>query len=485
MKRSKLRWMAFAGALIVLLAAWGEAGPIDVLSLGVKNDGSADVSAIVNANTAKGALYFPAGRYRVSHPLILKNPIRGAGYARIPGKDASRTWLVSDMATNNLAGVVQLSDRVRVNVENLNIICASGECAIRIEPCTQGTMTFIDKVGLFNVESYGLYIQGRGSRPIFAQNMTIFSSWAHPEKSVAVRVYGASDCRFSNIEMMGVCVGMEVHNGHTYCNNLHLWTGVQAHQAKPFYWKNTRGIVLGAGANFAGSDIYPDTAYYPIYQCAEGAICEIANVMCWEDGTVKNVKERTGRFYYRDPASSGKLILKGGLIGAGGNDASPGCTRPYIRGEEVTGVMLKSDYALTPTNLDWLCVGTALPDYRVRYAEKGYCKVADIFTVAKTGACQCHVACDDGATWRVDVVRGRDGKTVPAVTPLNALCAVRELKVHVEGDHVKVFVRSEGTAPWTARVTTTFMGDDFRPLDHGSLRTKNGRSRFHEVLPLS
>ena len=71
--------MAFAGALVVLPVAWGEAGPIDVLSLGVKNDGSADVSAIVNANTAKGALYFPAGRYRVSHPLVLKNPIRGAG----------------------------------------------------------------------------------------------------------------------------------------------------------------------------------------------------------------------------------------------------------------------------------------------------------------------------------------------------------------------------------------------------------------------
>ena len=82
-------------------------------------------------------------------------------------------------------------------------------------------------------------------------------------------------------------------------------------------------------------------------------------------------------------------------------------------------------------------------------------------------------------------LRDEDGKTVPAVTPLNALCAARELKAHVEGDHVKVFVRSEGTAPWTARVTTTFMGDDFRPLDHGSLRTKNGRSRFHEVLPLS
>ena len=56
---------------------------INVLTLGAKNDGSADVSAIVNANTAKGALFFPAGIYKVVQPLLLKNPIRGEGYARI------------------------------------------------------------------------------------------------------------------------------------------------------------------------------------------------------------------------------------------------------------------------------------------------------------------------------------------------------------------------------------------------------------------
>ena len=51
-----------------LWLAAAHADVLNVLALGAKNDGSADVSAIVNANTAKGALFFPAGVYKVSHP---------------------------------------------------------------------------------------------------------------------------------------------------------------------------------------------------------------------------------------------------------------------------------------------------------------------------------------------------------------------------------------------------------------------------------
>ena len=55
------RLMMLLAACAGLLAARAEM--INVLTLGAKNDGSADVSAIVNANTARGALLFPAGVY--------------------------------------------------------------------------------------------------------------------------------------------------------------------------------------------------------------------------------------------------------------------------------------------------------------------------------------------------------------------------------------------------------------------------------------
>ena len=94
------------------------AGTIDVVSLGAKNDGSEDVSAIVNANTAKGALFFPSGVYKVSHPLVLKNSICGERYSRIPRIGGSGTWLVSDIAATNAAhGVVEFGGDIAVNVE--------------------------------------------------------------------------------------------------------------------------------------------------------------------------------------------------------------------------------------------------------------------------------------------------------------------------------------------------------------------------------
>ena len=67
----------------------------------------------------------------------------------------------------------------------------------------------------------------------------------------------------------------------------------------------------------------------------------------------------------------------------GGNDAHPGATaKHYMPQAVVRDVILKSDYAIKGANIDRLCLGRNLPDYTVRYADRGWCKVADIFTVA-------------------------------------------------------------------------------------------------------
>ena len=98
MKAQKKTVLLLVGHLC-LAAAHAEV--LNVVALGAKNDGSADVSAIVNANTAKGALFFPAGLYKVAQPLVIKNPICGEGYARLPRVDATRTWFISEIACTN------------------------------------------------------------------------------------------------------------------------------------------------------------------------------------------------------------------------------------------------------------------------------------------------------------------------------------------------------------------------------------------------
>ena len=343
--------------------------------------------------------------------------------------------------------------------------------------------TFIDKVGVFGVGAWGLYVKGGGSRAVFAGNMTIWGTTTDPTaRAVGIRVEGAPDCRLSNIEAMGVNIGMELYNGHTYGDNMHLWTGVMgAHE--PSWWYDTRGIVLGSGAHFTGSEIYPDTCYHAFDMKDASSLCEIMNVMYWEDNSVKDVKNRTGDFlHFADAQRPGKLVLNGGLIGVGGNDAHPGATaKHYMPQAVVRDVILKSDYAIKGANIDRLCLGRNLPDYTVRYADKGWCKVADIFTVAKTGACEGILTLDGGAAWRLSAAKGASGRTDFAAKPLNQLCEGREVRSVEEDGVLKVFVLCQDATPMSARFATEYMCDYFRPLDHASLRSKRGHSRHRDV----
>ena len=473
---------AFVAVACVFAAFAASAEMIDVISLGARNDGSVDVSAIVNANTARGSLFFPAGIYKVSHSLVLKNPICGEGYSRVPRIGSGYTWLVSDIvATNAARGVVEFGGDIGVNVENLNIKCKSHECGIRIGNA-YGTFAFIDKVGVYNVASYGLFAKGDGSRRVFAQNMTIFGAAADPaSRSVGILIAGIGDCRLSNIEVMGVCRGIALYNAHTYGDNLHIWTGLMG-KLNESWWHDTRGFVLGDGAHFSGSEIYPDTSYY-VFEMGANASCEIANLMYWEDASVNNVKDRTGRFLkYADENRPGKFVVTGGMIGYGGSDKNPGAIATYYMPKAtIRDVKFLSGFSIKGENIDKLCLGRQLPDYTVRYADKGWCKVADVFTVANTGACAAILSLDDGSAWRIGVLKGRSGKVEFSVKPLNPLCGAREIRMIEEDGVAKVFIRCDDASPIEARFATTYMCDRFRPLDHASLSDSRSNSRCRDV----
>lgn len=474
----------------VLTISFLLAGPVtasvDVTTLGAKNDGSADVSAIVNVATERLSLYFPAGVYKVAQPLRLKNSIRGDGFSRLSDVRSNQTWLVAAFAPGQTAsGVIEVGRDVRATVENLSIRCQEGVDGIRVADCTQGNSLYFSRLGIFGVSTCGLFVEGHGSRPVFVGDLTVWGEPCAMTRSVGVRLAGVCDCRLANVEVMGTAVGIEALNGHTYGDNLHLWTGFLGRKRDPTaWWTQTRGIVLGQGSNFAGSNVYPDTSYYAVEMRGRGAICEIGNVMYWEDGSVRSVKDRAGAFLCPDAAGDGRLIVHGGLVGVTGTDANPGAmSRVYSPRQTFSGVMMKCAYSIAPKNIDRLCLGGDLPDYSVSYRTNGFCKVADILTPAKTGACEANVVRDDGAVWRVGVVKTANDVDVQ-VRPLNVLGTEADVKTVVLYDHVKVFLRA--SAPegreWTARVTTVLMGDYCRPVDHGSLRDLNGRARYREFL---
>ena len=99
-----------------------KSGILNILDLGAKNDGSEDISDIVNAHTQRAAIHLPAGLYKVSKPLHLKNPLSGEGYSRVPWRSKARTWLVSDIQSKDASvGVINFSKSVSTSVTNLSI----------------------------------------------------------------------------------------------------------------------------------------------------------------------------------------------------------------------------------------------------------------------------------------------------------------------------------------------------------------------------
>ena len=461
---------------------------VDVTTLGVKSDGSADVSEIVNAATKASALYFPPGRYLVEKPLVLCHSIYGKGFSRSPDKaagspelDATRTWFISRLACEDGSqAIVSFGERRNVNVEEVNFMCNSAETAIRVLPGKPGNYAFISKIGIYQLGGTGISIECSGSRPIFVQDICIWGStrrFYEGSRGLFVRAW---DCRLSNIEVMAAQIGLEVHAGYTYGENMHLWTGCMARQGdKASWWKGTRGIKLASGAILVGSNIYPDTSYYPFEFLGGSCVADLRGVMYWDDSSERGCEDRNGALLKCDPGVDPCLKIDGGFWGVCGNDADPHWMKYlYQPKTEIRNVTVRSQMDVKGANLDTLCMNTDLPDYRVDYATNAWCKVAEAFVTERSGSCEGTFTLDDGAAWTLSFLKLPDKPATFEARPLNALCAGREFKA-VPGDGtLKAFFR--GDRPFSGRFVTTRMTDRFRPVDYGHLRTHAGDVRYRE-----
>jgi len=469
-------------------------GAVNVLTLGVKNDGSADVSAIVNAHTAAGALFFPAGCYRVEHPLVLRNAIYGEGYSRLPYRkgntnEMSRTWFLSALhGTNGTErAVIEVGPGVNLNLERLNIMCSGyeGGISVRARPDAR-SYTFISQVGIFDLRGTGIRVSKGGSRMCFIQDVTVFGSGGWPEGSTGL-VIEPGDCRLSNIEVMGAQIGLRVNGPYTYAENLHLWTGcINDGKDNGRWWSGTRGVVLGKGATLTGSRIYPDTSFYALEQLDVDGHFDLHQVLYYDDLSEKGTQTRAGAFFH-GPKGCTPPTIRGGTVAVCGWMAQPGgMERLYTPGGTIRDVTVRCDYPLIAKNLDRLCFSDERPEYVVEYADRGFCKVADIFVAdVRTGCCSARLAMDDGAMWQLSVLKGSEGRTVFTSTPANALCGGRRVISREEAGMLRIYVESKTEQPWKARFTTLEMGERFRPVDHGSLTTHAYSRRYREVRPLS
>ena len=466
-------------------------GMVNVLDLGIRNDGSGDISEVVNAATKKSALYFPPGRYLVEKPIVLQHSIYGKGFSRCPDKaggapelDDTRTWFLSrlDCADGSQA-VISFGERRNINIEEVNFMCQSAETALRVLPGPAGNWVFLSKIGIYQLGGTGLSIECGGSRAVFAQDICIWGSTRKYHEGSRGIFIGAWDCRLSNIEVMATQIGLEVQAGYTYGENMHLWTGCMAKEGdKASWWKGTRALKMVGWSHFVGSNIYPDTSFYPFEFVGESCIADIRGIMYWDDRSENGCEDHGGALLKYDEGVDPCLKIDGGFWGVTGGDGDPSWMRfLYEPKADIRNVSIRSNMELKGANLDTLCMNTDLPDYRVSYAANGWCKVAEVFDTGKSGSCEGTFTLDDGAAWELSFLKMPGATTVFEARPLNALCADREIKA-VPGDGtLRVFLRSG--APFAGRFVTRRMTPRFRPVDWGHLLTHGGEVRYREVLP--
>ncbi len=475
---------------------------VNVLTLGAKNDGSEDVSALVNHYTKEFALFFPAGQYKVSHPLVIENPIYGVGYSRNGTANAAHTFLISDIKHSDTdplseVGVITFGGNGNFVVENLNIRCADHECGIYIDPCVQGTSTFVNKVGIFNVRGYGLLatksheVPGFASRPLFLQNMTILGTADHPYPSIGIQTgERIGDNRMSNIEIMGTRVGIMQEASFVYATNLHIWTGCLSQRDNGQWWETTRGIILGHGdANFLGDNVYLDTSYALVEMNSPLNMLSIHNFMSWEDGSIAGCDKKDARLFLLpdDMTEYPYINLTNGLVFVSGHDGAPGkiadLTSPAPN-SRIENVRILSRYSVNRENykrLTFLRKDTPSYNGTAPASEtEQYVRIASVVAEAENGFCKLTYT-DNSGDHAVFTARKKHGKLALGVKR-DSLCE-HDFYVRHEDGFFTLFVRtSGGESALSYGIDTETAAMLFFPLDLGILKDHPSYAAKTEIL---
>ena len=474
---------------------------VSVLTLGVKNDGSEDVSEIVNRYTKETALYFPAGQYKVCQPLVIENPIFGAGYARGPQADAGHTWLISEIAHEDTdplheTGVIRFGGSGHFTVENLNIRCHSYECGIYINPCVQSTATFVNKVGIYNMRGYGLLATkgpetpGFASRPLFLQNMTIFGTADYPYPCVGIQLDDRiGDNRFANIEIMGTRIGVVQEASFVYATNMHIWTGCLGQKDNDQWWETTRSIVLGHGdANFLGDNIYVDTSYVLLEFRSPRNMLSINNFMSWEDGSIQGCTKRDAKLFKIPDGSTEypNINLTNGMIYVSGDNEHPGrlndVTAPCPNAR-IQNVRILSNYSLnadTWRRHSFLRCDTPAYSGVVPASDADqYVRIAAIVQEA-SGSCELTYTADNGD--RADFTLATKGTVTKLLLKKGIFCDA-EFYDKSEQKFCTLYVKVPANSPELHyTVKTNCASEYYFPLDLGLLKNHPAFTAKTEIL---
>ena len=292
---------------------------VSIYDLATINE-TTDIGAIINKYTEEYTIYLPNGIYRVDTPIVLKNSLIGCNVSRNTKVDTSATWLVSNIDSGSLISINGISESCTV-VDNINIRLNSSEIGINFNPSIY-TFSHIKNVNIVNVSNIGINLEpGIGlSRGCFCDNISIFGTAFTPSIGINVS-HNCYDCRFSNIEIMGVQRGIIFANIDTihYLSNVHIWTGHISgisNVTDNNWWRETRGIEAAGKNKIFCNNLYLDTCFIPLV-CKNNATIYINNLIYWEDKSILETETDGSLVYYNNVDTKSNVIVNGGMIYTG------------------------------------------------------------------------------------------------------------------------------------------------------------------------
>lgn len=359
--------------------------PVNVLLFGIKNDGSEDVADTVNALTELYPLYFPAGIYKVSKQIKLKNSIYGAGISRYNRVDENYTWFVSDIdnPSTPLTSVFKIESNRTESITGINIMLNSYENGIDIY-YTQ-IYTKINNVNISNIRGHGIFgyrstDQNTGSRLLFIDDVSLFGADDYPTISKGIRFSSQiGDCRITNTEIMGLKVGIELGNGIIYMANNHIWCGCLA-GTDDGWWEGTIGIKCSEGNRLIASNLYLDTCHHGLELLGNGGNTNIQNLIYAEDASVSNSPANDSVLIYM-AENLARVGIDGGFVNFRQDCKLSALYNIDNPNMYITDLITVGDYTINPSNASKFSQEVRKSDYTLLIEDDDSGKYVEIFHV--------------------------------------------------------------------------------------------------------
>ena len=283
-------------------------GAVNVLSLGVKNDGSEDCSTIINNATAANALYFPVGVYRVDAPIQLQSPIYGELSTRMIDNHSSciKATFGGDSA---VVMITSGNDESPITIKNITIDGSDNDvCGFRYAPQSR-VPAKLENVSIRGCrDGIDISPSSRTSRSVIINNLSLYGAFRSDAKG-SVGVYmnaNADDVRINGLTCMYYNVGVENHSflvlndAHIYTPNKYILNNTDLETQKDYF---ASSICINAYAPMMGDNLYLDTALQLFVQRVGKS--NLGTVRAQYDSTYNITENRTGTAFRTGDYSGG------------------------------------------------------------------------------------------------------------------------------------------------------------------------------------